>query len=544
MSNVEARSLQEKESKEKDAELEAERAELQRRGSKTDEEDGDVTPDESNPDKSLPFSKARCIALVLTVTGASIINTLGVQASVIILPTIGRALSIPDSRQQWILSAYNLTFGCFLLLWGRLADVFGKRLIFILGSAWITVASICVPFMPNEISFDVFRGLQGLGAAAMVPTAIGILGVTFPPGKAKNYAFACYGTGAPLGAVFGNIFGGVLTEYLNWEWTFWIFAILGGAITVLGYFVIPLPPATTEKISMRHNVDWIGGTLVTVGILILLFALTEGNVVGWETPWVPVLIVVSLLIIAVFAVWQWHLEKKGGRKPLMKVSIFKNVRFSAALAIMALFFGSFNNFLIAVTYWFQEFQGRSVISTTVHFIPTGVTGVITGIITAHILSRIRGDFILAYGTLAISISSLLIALPLPTSTSYWAYIFPAMVLSTSGADTLYPTLTLFTAKSLPLEDQALGGALINAVGQIGRAVGLAIMTAVQTAVIAEKKGVSVEDVGGEGYKLGIGDEALKVGLRSASWFNMGMGVFAVVVVVVFFRGAGKVGGKH
>jgi hypothetical protein len=170
--------------------------------------------------------------------------------------------------------------------------------------------------------------------------------------------------------------------------------------------------------------------------------------------------------------------------------------------------------------------------------------VITAFITAHLLSRVRGDFILTFGTLGITISSLLIALPLPTSTSYWAYIFPAMILSTCGADTLYPTLTLFTAKSLPHEDQALGGALINAVGQIGRAVGLAIMTAVQTAVIADKKGLGVDLVGGEGYKLGAGDEALKVGLRSASWFNTGVGVVAVAVVLLFFRGAGKVGGKH
>ena len=110
------------------------------------------------------------------------------QAAVIILPTIGKELDIPDSRQQWIISSYNLTFGCFLLLWGRLADVYGKRLVFLCGSVWMTVVSILIPFMPNEIGFDVFRGLQGLGAAAMVPTAIGILGVTFKPGKAKNYA--------------------------------------------------------------------------------------------------------------------------------------------------------------------------------------------------------------------------------------------------------------------------------------------------------------------------------------------------------------------
>lgn len=99
------------------------------------------------------------------------------------------------------------------LLWGRLADVYGKRLIFLIGSAWIAVASVIVPFMPDEISFDIFRGLQGLGAAAMVPTALGILGVTFKEGKWKNYAFACYGAGAPLGAVFGNIF---VSSRANW----------------------------------------------------------------------------------------------------------------------------------------------------------------------------------------------------------------------------------------------------------------------------------------------------------------------------------------
>lgn len=206
--------------------------------------------------------------------------------------------------------------------------------------------------MPNEIGFDAFRGLQGLGAAAMIPTAIGILGVTFPPGKAKNYAFSCYGVGAPLGGVFGNIFGGILGEYLDWQWIFWIFAILGAMITVAGIFVIPLPPLQSETISMRNNVDWVGGTLITVGILILLFALTEGNVVGWKTSWVPALIATSVVIIAVFVVWQWWLERKGTRRPLMKVSIFKNIRFSAANMIVLLFFASFNNYLITATYWY------------------------------------------------------------------------------------------------------------------------------------------------------------------------------------------------
>lgn len=114
---------------------------------------------------------------------------------VIILPSIGKDLGVPSSRYQWIVSAYSLTTGCSLLLCGRIADVYGKRLVFIIGSIWFTIVSIATPFMPNEIAFDVFRGFQGIGSAAAMSSALGILGNSFNPGKAKNYAFAVYGAG-------------------------------------------------------------------------------------------------------------------------------------------------------------------------------------------------------------------------------------------------------------------------------------------------------------------------------------------------------------
>ena len=251
--------------------------------------------------------------------------------------------------------------------------MYGKKIIFVCGSIWVTITSVLVPVIPNEIGFDVFRGLQGLGAAAMVPTAIGILGTTFPPGKAKNYAFSCYGGGAPLGGVFGNIFGGVLGQYLEWKWVFWIFGILTAIVTVAAIYVIPPPPVKREP-KLAKEVDWIGGTIVTIGLIILLFALSEGNVVGWSTPWVGTLIAVSILLLASFGFWQHYLETKTDRRPLMKISIFKNVRFTAANVIMLLFFTSFNNFLIYATYWFQDYQGLSIIQTTLRFIPTGVVG--------------------------------------------------------------------------------------------------------------------------------------------------------------------------
>ena len=153
-------------------------------------------------------------------------QTFIIQAVVIILPSIGRDLEIPDSRLQWIVSAYSLAFGCFLLFWGRIADIYGMKRIFVWGTAWVALTSLINPFVTNEIAFDLLRGLQGLvrsrptascgteaqdtgtdadhcwalqGAAANVPTALGILGTTFRSGKAKTYAFAAYGGCDPCG---------------------------------------------------------------------------------------------------------------------------------------------------------------------------------------------------------------------------------------------------------------------------------------------------------------------------------------------------------
>lgn len=485
----------------------------------------------------MPMSKARAIALVITLTGAAFLNTLSNQAVVIILPTIGRDLDIPAARQQWIVSAYSLTFGCFLLLWGRIADVIGKKKVFIWGSAWVCLTTLVCPFIPSEIGFDVFRGLQGLGAAANVPTAIGILGVTFPPGKAKNYAFATYSSGAPLGSVIGNILGGVVGQYASWQWVLWILAILAAMITVAGHFVVPQPKPRTQSMDLKNAVDWAGGATVTVAILVLLFALTEGNVVGWATPWIPVLIVISVILLAAFVMWQIYLEQKTTRRPLMKISMFRDYKISAAMFAMMSFFAAFSNYLVFATYFYQEFEGRSTIQTTLRFIPTGVVGVVAIFIVSQILSKVKVYYILMWGMLCCAIACLLFAVPIPVGTTYWAFGFPAMCLSVLGADALFPALLLFTAQSLPKEDQALGGATINCVGQVGRAIGLAICTAVQVSVQESKESGS-SAVTGEGS---IGNLAYLSGLRGAMWFSFGTAMVGFLVVAALFRGTGKVG---
>jgi predicted MFS family arabinose efflux permease len=367
------------------------------------------------------------------------------------------------------------------------------------------------------------------------------LGVTFPPGKAKNYAFSTYAAGAPLGSIFGNILGGVIASYANWRWVFGAMAALAIIVTIAGIVFIPPPPpasvAQQKTMSLARSVDWLGGFLITAGILGLLFALTEGNVVGWGTVWIYLLIVIALLIIGIFVVWQWYQETHTTRPPLMKVSLFKNKLFSVALVMMALFFATFNDLLIYATYFFQDYQGLGPLQTTLRFLPTGVAGIVVAVIVSRLISKVPTYMMLMCGNFSVALSCLLFAIPIPPDTSYFAFAFPAMLLSVIGADTTWPCLTLFVSKSVPKEDQALGGALVNACGQVGRAVGLAITTALQTAVMARERGVSVEQSG----KVLPWDPPSLVGLRSADWFNFGLALLSVAIAGLAFRGTGIVG---
>lgn len=308
-----------------------------------------------------------------------------------------------------------------------------------------------------------------------------------------------------------------------------------------GVFLIPPPPpqapANGPPKSLARSVDWFGAFLITAGVLCLLFALTEGNVVGWKTVWIYLLIIIALLLIGTFAAWQWYQENHTNRPPLMKVSLFKNKHFSIAMVIMAIFFSAFNDFLIYATYFYQDYQNLSPLQTTLRFIPTGIAGIIVAFIVSHLISRIPTYLFLLFGNIAVALSCLLFAVPIPPQTSYFAYGLFAMVLSVIGADMIWPSLTLFVSKSVPQEDQALGGALINACGQTGRAIGLAITTAIQTSVMARERGVAVEISGG----IEPWDAPSLYGLRTANWFNFALAVLGAVIIGVSFRGTGIVG---
>lgn len=352
----------------------------------------------------------------------------------------------------------------------------------------------------------------------------------------------CLAAGAPLGAIFGNLLGGFIASYANWKWVFGACAGVAIAVTVAGLFFIPSPPPSEvmirkQNVSLAHSVDWLGGFLITAGLLALLFALTEGNVVGWHTVWIYMLMVIALLLVGMFAAWQWYQEKHTARPPLMKVSIFRSGIFSTAILLMALFCAAFNDWMIFATFFYQDYQGLSPLQTSLRFLPTGIFGVVVAFVVSHLISKVSTCILLMIGNASMGLACLLFAVPISSNTSYFAYGLPAMLLAVTGADIAWPCLTLFTSESLPPEDQALGGALINASGQISRSIGLAITTALQTSIMARERGVPVEHAG----KVELWDEPSLTGLRIGNWFNVAISFICVVLTWFAFRGTGIVG---
>lgn len=425
------------------------------------------------------------------------------------------------------------------MLWGRLADICGRRVIFRLGLVCTTLSCLISPFAPNGTSLDILRAIQGLGGAAATPSAVGITFATFPPGKAQIYAMSAFSSGFPLGNVVGNVLGGVIAQFLGWKWAFWIMSIVAACLTMVSMIVIPASrkeielsstPLKNCMLTLTAQMDWLGLTTSMVILMFLLVPLTTGNIVGWKTPWVIVLLAISVTLIPLFILWEIRLEKEVDRPPLIKMTIFESRTYCAAQMIVFIFWASFNNFMIFATYFYQDYLGLNTIQTTLRFLPTGITGIVAVYISSQILKSVNGNIIAVWGTICVCIPSLLFAVPIPTNTTYWAYGLPAMVVLTLGADTLYPCLSLFVMKSVPEEDQAMGAAVFQMVGQVGRTLGLALATAIQIAVTKRCQNDGMRTSLLEGY-------------RAANWFGFGIAIGAILVAVYAFRGSGKVGKK-
>ncbi|TBU52453.1 efflux transporter [Dichomitus squalens] len=464
-------------------------------------------------------SMSKDIILICTVTFAAILNTANSTAVSLSLPTIGRDLNIAESNLQWIISAYSLSSGCLLLFLGRLADIFGRKLPFIIGCAWMGVLGLGCGFAQGEITLDILRGLQGLGPAAATPAAIGILAHTFPPSPRRSIAFATFAAGAPVGGVVGNIIGGVLTQFTaqSWRSTFWFMTGLSALCCLGGLFSIDAddPYALPDK-----RIDWLWAFLVTTGLISIVFVLSDGTTApdGWKTGYI-----IALLVVGVFFLGGEISQTWWTPPPLMLVSIWgrANGRLAAMLAIAFSEWCSFNSFLFWVQLYYQDYLGLKPILTMVRLLPMSAAGVTCNVIVALVVGRVPIVYLVVIGMLFTGAANLLFAVIVP-SAPYWAFGFPAAIISVAGADFVFVTGTLFITRVCLPHELSVGGAIFQTITQLGTA--------------SESLGVALNKGGTNAPK-----PAQLTAYKDAMWSGFAFALFGVLLAGFFLRGVGIVG---
>ncbi|ERF73405.1 hypothetical protein EPUS_08548 [Endocarpon pusillum Z07020] len=427
----------------------------------------------------------------------------------VLLPTIVERLDIPQASQVWPSSAFSLVTAAFLLPFGRLGDMYGGYPMYLGGLAWFCVWSLIAGFSHNQLMFDFCRALQGLGCAAFLPAGVMLMGAIYRPGPRKNLVFSLYGAAAPLGFFIGVFFAGLTGQYLRFGWYFWIGAILVLSTILAAFWTVPND--AEERKALGLKMDWMGSILIVSGLVLVVYAITDSSHApqGWRTPYIYItLIVGSLLLMGAVYVEGWV-----ATAPLLPPTLFDIPYIKPLFLSLFLSYGVFGVFLLYGTFYMQDIMGGSPLQLVAWFAPMGLGGCIIAITGGYVLHLLSGTVLLIISAFGWIITSLLFALA-PTGANYWAYVFPAMIGATVGIDISYNVANVFITTSLLTSQQGLAGALLNSLLFLGIAfvLSFADVTHFETAHLG-----------------------LKESYQAVFWYQLAVQLAALAIMIAFVR---------
>ncbi|EXJ86185.1 hypothetical protein A1O1_06555 [Capronia coronata CBS 617.96] len=415
------------------------------------------------------------VAFVFSIVMSQILTEYFVSGFNVILPTLISDLHIPQSSSVWPATAFSLVIASTLLVFGRLGDMWGGYPVYLFGLAWLAVWSIICGFSTNALMMDFCRALQGLGAAAYLPTGVMLMGTVYRPGPRKNLAFALYGTFAVVGFFVGIFCGGLVGQFTRWGWYFWIGAILT-AVTIVTS-ALSIPNDRQQRLNNGITMDWLGAGTIVSGLVLVVFSITESAHAEhrWRTPYIPTLFCVGclLLLLAVYV------EGWVATMPLLPSDIFTVPNMIQLIIAMLLLYGNVGIFLLYGTQYFQNIMGATPLQVVAWYVPMILGGLVLSTVEGLVLHLVSGRLLLIISGLGALGCQLLLAL-IPTGGAYWAYILPAMLLATVGVDLSYNLITVFITTQLPKARQGLAGGLINSILQLGFAVVLGLADILQS----------------------------------------------------------------
>ena len=446
-----------------------------------------------------------CMVQFMVVLDIAIVN--------VALPSIKIDLGFSQGNLQWVISAYSLVFGGFLLLGGRLADLLGRRRVFMVGLVIFSIGSLLCGLSWSEGSLIAARALQGLGAATISPAALSILTTMFREGRERNIALGAWGAVGGVGAAAGVLLGGVLVDLLSWPWIFYV-NVPVGIISLIAAPIL-LPESRDER---ESSFDVLGAVLVTAGLSILVLGITKGNDWGWTSGrTIGVFVAAAVLLVGFVG------QERRAEHPLMPFSIFRLQTLTAANIVMFIMGTALFSMFLMLTLYMQQVLEFSPLKTGIGYLAVAGTAIIWANVAAAAVTRVGVKPTLVLGMSVMTLGLVLFS-QVSVDGSYWKNLFPGFLVIGFGMPLAFVSLTIAALAGTREDEAGLASGLINTSQQIGGAVGIAILSTIAAS--------TTSDAVASGSAL---PAALTDGFRNAFWAGATITFVGVIVSLVLVR---------
>src|SRR5215213_5256375 len=446
-------------------------------------------------------------AQFVVVLDASIVN--------VALPSIGTDLEFSQADLSWVVNAYTLFFGGFLLLGGRMADLIGRRRMFVAGLILFALASLAGGFASSPGMLIAARAVQGLGAALLSPAALSLVTVMFTEGAERNKAMGVWGAVAGSGGAAGVLLGGVLTEYAGWEWVLFVNVPIG----IIAALLAPrlLPESRNEG---RRHFDVAGAVSVTAGLSLLVYTLVDANDAGWTSGQTLGFGAVALALIAAFVV----IETRLSAAPLVPFGIFRNRTITgtnvvAVLVAMALF-----SMFFFISLYMQQVLGYDALKAGVAYLPLAIGIILSAGVASQLVTAVGFKPVMVVGFLFVAGGLIWFAQVSPDGTYVGDVLFPSL-LAAVGLGLVFVPLTIAAVAGVSPEESGLASGLINTSQQVGGALGLAILATIANSTTQD----AMSTAGGDPSAL---PSALTEGFQDAFTVGAGFAILGAILTVV------------
>jgi EmrB/QacA subfamily drug resistance transporter len=448
------------------------------------------------------------VAYFMTIVDLTIVN--------VALPTIGVKLHFAQTDLQWVVTAYALTFGGFLLLGGRAADLLGRRRLLMVGMAVFSAASLACGLATSDTVLILTRGLQGLGAAIVLPAALSIVMNMFPEGPERNKALGIWGAMGATGATVGLLAGGLLTTYIGWEYIFFLNVPIGAAALALAPRIVPESRMGGE----RRRYDPLGAVSITSALVVLVYAVSQAPRVGWVTTQTIAMLSAAAALMVAFLVVETRVEA-----PLLPLRLFRIKTVAGSNAVGFLLGASFFTFIFVGTLYMQQVLGFSAIKTGVAWLAASVTSVAFAGLSQMLVTRTSAKLVMAFGMALIG-AGILWATLIPTHGSFWADLAGPFFVSGMGTAFAFIPVSIGALAGVKGRDAGVASGLLNTSQQLGGAVGVAVASS----IVASRFHTLVH----HGYGTAA---ALTGGFSWALWVCGAVGLVAIPVAFALIRRA-------